>query len=283
MKFEPFFNNKSAQDKNYIFNRDEKEREYFRIFIENLWKKYYPYADDNFLIETRNQFHQRLWEMYLACIFLDQKIKIYSKSNSGPDIKFEIEDSIAWCETTTASRGNDAVDEMYVAEDLSEIQCQDLPEEQMIIRITNAIDIKYNIFINKYLNQQVKDNEPFIIAINRYETQHIDPGFPLILSAVFAVGHQQINLKTKESGYSLRPKIKKKNGIEIDTTYFCNNSHKEISAIIYCTDHLINLVNEKLGKRVVLVHNPFAKNPLPKNVFNFESEYVLENNHIKKI
>lgn len=220
--------------------------------------------------------------MFLACSFLEQGFKLIHQPTKGPDIKFELKDSIAWCETTTATRGDNAVDKMHWGTS-EKMVVMDVPEEHMITRLTSAINDKYKIFKEKYLGAIVKEDEPFIIALNRYEVEYMDSDIPLILSAVFGVGHLMINLKTGDSKYGSRPTVKKKNKTNVETTYFCNDRFKEISAIIYSTDSVINLIDKYNGAEISIVHNPFAKNKLPRGLFKFDREYVADGDKIVDI
>jgi hypothetical protein len=213
--------------------------------------------------------------MYLASTFIDQKIPLNGHKEHGPDIKFLVDGKVAWCEAIAVERGNgeDAVPEMYIAKKPLEVIVQSVPEEKMILRLTSGIYNKHKKYLGYLKKGVIQDGEPYVIGINRYGTNFIDPpNCPLILKAVFGVGYATVSSSGRKS-WTRRSTLKRQNKDPIGITFFENPDYSGISAIIYETRHIINLQGEKVGHNLILVHNPLADNPMPRNFLSVKEEY----------
>src|SRR3989344_8086842 len=107
----------------------------------------------------------------------------------------------------------------------------------MLLRVTNALDKKFKKYQTELQNKIVKENEPYVIAVNRSNLDHLDPLLPLILKAVFGIGHLSLRImvgevrqKNPESHWTRQPKITKKSGNEVATLFFEDEEHVGISA-----------------------------------------------------
>ncbi len=243
-----------------------------RKIFDRLWERFEPYADANFLIEVKKQFHQRTWEMYLANVFLEHKFRI-SSDDRGPDIKIEFSGKTIWveCVACTKGNGNDSVPHMQYG------VVQDLPEREMLLRITNSIDEKFKKY-RWYLDKKIVGTDDiFIIALNRADLEHFDPGIPLALKALLGVGYltftirplsDKDNTRFRRPFWSEREYIEKKQGKGISVNFFKDQDHSGISAVIYSKNSILNHP-EKIGDDCLLVHNPIATNPLDETIFSF--------------
>ena len=130
---------KVASDEKYLHVRDDPRFHKQKIILESLWHMFCPFADPNFKSELAIQFHPRFWEMYLACTFIEIGFDLVPrKSAYGPDIQINLEDRSLWIEATApgAGIGDDAVPGYSRLED--SIEFIRVPEEQMILRLTNS-------------------------------------------------------------------------------------------------------------------------------------------------
>ena len=204
--------------------RERKEK------FEKLWSNFKPYRDKHFLTQIKINFHQRSWEMYLGNIFLEKKLSIKSQ-DEGPD--FVLNDNI-YIECVAPTKGDltksNSVTDVFVAKTLEEIREHDVPVDQMILRITQAIKEKS---LNKYEKWKSKNwfnqNAPFVIAINTGDLEHLeDPSMPNVIKALFGFQFRQINTKTGKTSYSHRNEIKKSNNEPVPVNYFINYSKPTI-------------------------------------------------------
>jgi len=277
-------------DPGYITQSAGLPRRKEKAWIEELWKQYEPYADPHFIEDFKRQFPQRSWELYLGATLLNRGFKLGEHSSTGPD--FDVRDNknsrLTWIEAIAVDkgRGGDRVPEMIDG------VLADYPEEQMLLRISNALDKKFRSYQSQLMKKIVGDSEPYVIALNRSSLGYVDPGLSLILKALFGIGHQTLRVivkgvrqKKPESSWTSRPKISKLIGSSVPMLFFEEKKYAGISAIIYCKDDILNSPRllEEMGENFVIVHNPLAKNPLCDGFFSFGDEYREEGEYIKRI
>ncbi len=264
----------------------------FRDWLEVLWKQYEPHADTNFSDEFKKQFNQRAWEMYLGSTLLNKGHVLGDHSDVGPDFKIAYENKQIWVEAIAVEKGTgkDKVPDIVYGKMI------DVPEKEMLLRLTSGIKEKYQKYLSYLSNNLINPNDPFIIAIDRSPLEHSDPQIPLIFKCLFAIGHQVLHIKklgsqtkaktrTEASNWSSRDKVYKISGSEVGMFVFGDNSFEGVSAIIYCIQNILNSPQEidRMGDGFIIVHNPFAKNPLPDNFFKFGEEWKQEGDQLKRI
>ena len=282
----PLFNvNLQATDLVYINLRDTKSLLAYKNFAEKLWVKYHPYADSNFLIEIGNSFHERFWEMYLACTLLQNNICLEKKrTNKGPDIQVKFGISTIWIEAT-APRGGDPDKPDSVVQPLmtpGKIVGGKVPDDQIILRYRNTIQEKYNNKYNRYLtNDIISSVDCYVIAINgcQIHCSRVENNIPRIVRSVFPFGLQVVTINTKShevvgTSHQYRPSITKASGKSVDTNIFLNQNYQNISAILFSNADVGNQV-DPFGQDFVCVRNPYALNPLPNNFLCIGSEYSV--------
>src|SRR5689334_4607144 len=139
-----FFTDGPARDIAYRNIRDSQNEhaKRARAACEALWEIYQPYADPEFLIETRDSLDPRYWEMYLTTSLIDQGFDVVCPK-PGPDVGIQFEGRHIWFEATSPSRGADgAPDQVPEVQSLRLGQTpivQDVPNEKMILRYPNSI------------------------------------------------------------------------------------------------------------------------------------------------
>ena len=277
-------------DPGYITQSAGLPRRKEKEWMEKLWEQYALYADSHFLEDFKRQFVQRSWELYLGVTLLNRDFKLGRHSKAGPD--FDVQNNkgkrLTWIEAiaTEKGRGKDKVPEM-----IYEI-VMDVPEEKMLLRISNGLDKKFKQYQTELANRVIKDNESYVIAVNRSPLDHVDPGLPLILKTLFGIGHQALRImvggvrqEKPESFWTGRPKIGKRSGRDVPMLFFEDPTHSGISAVIYCSDNILNSprIPQEMGENFIIVHNPLAKNPLPDGFFPFGDEHKAERGYVKKI
>lgn len=260
----------------------------FRDWLESAWKQYEPHSDANFPNEFKKQFSQRAWELHLGVTLLNSGYALGSHSKAGPDFKIPYEDMNVWIEAIAVEKGDgqDKVPNIKYGKEM------DVPEKEMILRLAAGLREKHRKYLS-YLDQGfVSQSDPFVIAIDRSSLEHLDAQIPLILKCLFGIGNQVLFLKrekplpkTAGSMWSARNKVSKANGSEVEMSIFTDSSFEGISAVIYSNQDILNSPKDpkQMGDNFVIIHNPYAKNPLPDNFFKFGQTWKKEGDLLKKV
>lgn len=277
----------SSYHSSYVALATMITRPEFREWLEALWTQFEPYADTNFHREFKKQFNQRVWEMHIGSVLLNRGYRFGKHTNAGPDFKIPYINKDVWIEAISIEKGEgkDKVPDIVYG------RAMDVPEKEMLLRLTAGLREKYRKYL-KYLKDGLVDqDDPFVIAIDRSPLEHMDAQIPLILKCLFAIGHQVLFLKrdkpqpkTEESSWSAREKVNKVSGSEVEMLMFRDANFEGISAIIYCVQNILNSPQDSshMGDNFVIVHNPFAKNPLPDNYFKFGDVWKQEGDQVKR-
>lgn len=251
----------SAYDPYYVVSGSIPDR---RELFENLYKIYKDHADTHFLQNIKHQFHERTWEMYVGCSLLSKGIDFVS-NDEGPDFLIENHDKKIWieCVTCKEGNGNDKVPPFLYG------SFQSVPENEMCMRIANAIQKKYSDYSKKFLNKIVSPEDIYIIAVNSGALPFPDGAIPLILRCLFAVGHMTITFPRDGSEsvhyWSQIRSLKKKNGSEVPMDFFLNKEHVGISGALYCGNNVLNHAYP-IGSDILGINNPIANQPFPLNI-----------------
>lgn len=270
----------SKYDPYFIVSGCIKER---REKFEKLWKNFKPYANKHFIAQIKTNFHQRSWEMYVGNVLLAKKLSIKSP-NEGPDF---IVNENTYIECITPTKGDsdkpNSVPEIFLAKTPEEIQLQDLPEDQMILRITQAVKdkaLQYEKWKNKNWFQK---NASFIIAVNTGDLEHLQVyfGIPLVIKALFGLQFLQISQKGDKS-FIWRAEIKKDNGVSVPVNYFANEKYKFVSGVLF-SDRIVLNHPENIGDDCIFINNPFSECPVNKKFTELFKSWSAkkDNNRIK--
>jgi hypothetical protein len=286
--------NSEEQFKGYVKSHPELDPEYIlehcyihrqdtRNWLESIWEKYRDYAEPDFLTHLREPkgFHPFTWQMYLASVVLEKNYELQPNKGSGPDLQIKVGDKNIWIEAIRTTPGEDK-------------SAAGLPQsgaiydglDPRVARISNALTEKHKKYTEKYCGSICKEDEPFVVAINGSETNTLNES-RAAESAVYGRGNDV--LKRMPSGnmqggfYELREAVtvQKGNGqVTIPANYFCSDSHKEISGIIYCEQHVINANN--YGRtpegNLYFLLNPYAKNQIDPKKFNIGKLILMNKN-----
>ena len=227
--------------------------------------------------------------MYIGCLlkkyFSDV---IASPKDEGIDfiLNKDKADEI-FIEAVACKKGDsaDAVPDMIVAEKPEDITVQDVPHDEMLLRLSNSINSK----ADKYRDFIKGKNKPYIIAVNKGALEHLDPQIPLVLKCLFGLGYEhfkKVGDQLVYNGWTRREFIEKKNGEKISMILFEKEENDFVSAIIYSPENILNSP-ENIGSDCVLIHNPRAKFSVDVKLFSFlqqwKPEYTGQGLEIKKI
>lgn len=266
-------------DDYYIVSGSIKKR---REKFDEMYQVYAPYADRHFLSDLKKQFHQRTWEMYLGYVLVKNGVS-FTSFDMGPDFLIENTEGRIWIEAVACGPGDgvDRVPAMIYG------GVSNVPQEEMIMRIANSLDSKYKKFKKYQTDGLVSPSDKLIIAVNTGGFTHIvDGDMPLIFKAIFAVGHRTLSWPINsdrrtpgKSGVSTRTFIEKKNGNKVPTTFFLEEEHKIISAIMYCSENMLNY-KDPPGIDISVIRNYIATNSLSETEFPFMSQISTKNGEI---
>lgn len=269
----------------------DKVKEAYKQYLEACWLRYNKYADRGFLDKLRaREFHKRTWEMFLACLVMDSGYEIEDyrtkKNSAGPDIKVKHGVSPIWIEAI-APEENDETRIKWQLEDPElkmygfggDVEEIDKPR---ILKITAAIKEKYEKY-NKYLKDEVmSSSDPYIIAINGGDFESWISDGKDVLGALFAVGLYTIEFdekhEVKKRYNQRRSSVLNRNEKPINTEAFLSHNFEGVSAVIFSKDRVINSKSD--GSDIMVLLNPYAKNPLPDDFPGFGKRFIYRDNKI---
>ncbi len=280
-----FFESGPASDPAYVAVRDAPDLADVKSFIEQLWADYWPSSDLHFLRESKIQFHQRTWELYLWHVLKMYGHDPQKSGPKGPDMWFNLDHTKIWVEAVAPGQGigPDAVPSMRTLGEMidagEEPVFQDVPEAQILLRFTQAISDKLKKY-EDYCSAGIIDPEDgYIIAINGREAMayRSDIEIPFAIKATMGLGSLAVLFdpdptKETESHYQRRLQILKTNGSATSTELFLNERYRSVSALL-CSDRDIVNVPSQAGPDMYYFHNPLASTPLPSGAFTFCREY----------
>jgi hypothetical protein len=270
----------SDWDDYYLASAAIEER---RKIFEDIWEIYEPYADKDFVQQAQKNFHQRSWEMYLGSVFLDKGFTLEATGKGKPDLKIINSTPPIWVECVAPQKGDgaDRVPPMQYG------VVQSVPEKEMALRVSNVMKAKSEKY-TKYLEEgAVGDKDVCVVAINGGELGYPDGTPPTILKVLFGVGfltlhYNKDHTEVTRQSYSRREQVTKQSGEDVTLRFFLDDAHKHISAVIYSHKTMLN-TPEDIGSECMLIHNPYAKNPLPINIFEFMQQYVVKGEEVTEV
>jgi hypothetical protein len=283
--FEPM---QAASDQKYLLVRDDPRFHEQKVFLEGLWRVFSPFADPNFKSELAFQFHPRFWEMYLACTLLEMGFDLVPRRSAyGPDIQINLNNKRVWIEATApdAGIGDDAVPGYSNFE--NSIQFIRVPEEQMILRLTNSFHKKCQRYDEYISSGLISKNDVFIIAINGFDIPHIlgEDEIPYIVKSVLPFGNLTVTIDIEEKKpidqfYQYRGHIQKKSGANVPTKAFQDLHYAFVAGILYSTAELWNHPRS-LGEDFLFVHNPTTDLGVDKGWISRGRSVWVEDNQLR--
>jgi len=261
--------------------RDSAHFADIKALIEQIWSEYQPPSDPHFLEDAKAHFHQRTWELYVWHVLKIHGFAPAKVGPAGPDFSFIASQQRIWVEAVAPERGDgqDAVPGIRFLNAGEESIAQDVPEEAILLRFTQAIQRKLKKYEEDRAKNIVHNNDPFIIAINGCLATDYrgDPPMPYVIKATIGLGHLMVlfdptGKEPPESHYQRRSVVLKKNQQPVSTELFLKDEYRGISAILYSPKDICN-TPEQRGSEMYYFHNPLATNPLSAGIFKFCREY----------
>ena len=286
------FSEGPASDPSFLLCRDEEMYRGSREFIEELWIRYAPYCPDtHFEREIREQFHQRTWEMYLACLLLDGGHELRKPRPTGPDLCIEGESPV-WVEAIAVERGasEDRVKTQEERRDtntshIKGVWTGELPsEESLILRCTSAMALKSQKF-KEYKSQGIVGCDDIcLVAISLGKVEGVSLFFgtrpeSIFLKAFFGIGEEYIAYTPNSGGgirrgHHHRPAVVKASGSTVSACQFLSNDAIDVSGLLGTCVDVFNV--KSVPSEILLVNNPNALAPLSSGTLNIGTEFRAE-------
>lgn len=263
------FTDGAAKDPLFLRYKDDELLQEAREFIESLWEIYEEFCpDEHFSSEIRHQFHQRTWEMYLACSLLENGHKLLKPKPKGPDICIDADPPI-WIEAVSVNSGDtcdrvpsdeERSDTMYPQRDGTR-KISPPTEESVILRCTHALKTKSDQISQWKKDAFLPKTDPCVVAISLGAIEGADfytyrASMPIFCKAFFGFGSLFYNPTSigPKSGYLPRPRVAKSAGDQISCRAFLDNEACDIAGAICSGRGIFNMRDKPPD--LLFIHNP---------------------------
>ncbi len=309
----PMLFDKEGKDSLYMNIRDERDPWHAeaKLCWQQLYNQHSLFLDSNYSDELRNDFISRLWELTLIDFIAQQeprglkRLNHRSKKKKNPDFCFEINGQRFYLEADAPGAGNSH----ELKANFENMKVRNTPIVPYKERLCSALNIKGDINYHGGENPGYKDhmgeNAGLIVAVSMAKipsfNQPID--YRVDISCILGLSQMKIPIIKRENNehfmgspyYDYEPEfIKSHSNSPIKTNYFTDEAFSHISAILISHTGWVFFPNidqdrydmavrwEESRNDYILVHNPFAKVPLPPKMFPVYREILVnERSEIK--
>ena len=221
--------------------------------------------------------------MYLAVALREQGFNLQRKGGEGPEFFASIGKNRIWFEAIapTSGEGVDKVPEIIFGE------CNLVPTDKIILRFTNALDVKKERYHNALKKGIVKSEDRYVLAINFFGIQNLagDDLIPLAAQAFLneAVPAIAVDCSTGEqvdSCSQYRPEVVKRSGERVSTKSFLGKDTSFCSAVISSTVYPANRQGAP-GWDFSILHNPNAV-PVSMDLFAWCTQWSYREGKLAK-
>lgn len=263
----------------YLEYRDCPDRESERAYLEELWHIFRDYADPDFREQLCHDFLGRFWEMVLGVFLTRNGVQLLPRTSAaGPDFRINGPSPIS-IEAVAPDSGRGADRVPSLNEVVGHRSLGKKPNDEITLRVRAVINDKVEQYVTRRNKGVVAADESYVIAINplKIGSVAIDTDPPHLLRATLGLGEPIAYLERGEEEVELknthRPVIYKRNLSPVETDIFLNHSHAAISAILMS---FAKPEHRNMDPDVKLLHNPYALNCLPRDLFPRATEYWIE-------
>lgn len=257
-----------------------------RSHIEELYSITEDVLDRNFTEEIKHAFSARYAEMYFAGVLKNRlSLNVQHPSDEGAD--FFVSDYNCWVEVVTASDGKTG--ELNSLPKRSVNESYSYPEGKVILRFTSVFDCKSKKTKSDIRKGLISADQPIVIFISggglsEPFPMQADGGYPEIFKALLPIGDLTLKIQRDTNEvisheYLFRAGIEKQkqDGEEfIHTSYFLEEDHSHISAVVYSwADPFNPTQRDSWGSDFFTIHNPKAKNKLEEGFLKCGKEYKV--------
>lgn len=269
------------------------------------WANGFVDRDGKFITEFQKTFESSFWELYLHATIKNFGFEINLKHHA-PDFIIDGPTPFALEATIAAPPAGGKPPIGATKEELPK-DFTDFNIESTI-RICNSFDSKVKKYRKSYSNLAHVQDKPFVIGIASFDRPHSHfAAGRSILAALYGLYHDEAATKpadTRVPSYNVTAAPKNEN-TDIDVGLFCDDSYPEVSAVIYsclatwgkvraladnpdamtayCTVHprknsiypeIRNTTKQNYTEHLLdglyVLHNPFAKHPIPTGLLKHE-------------
>lgn len=251
-------------------------------------------ADAKFMSELTGGTDQQFWsclsEALIAHRLQGRTLGPHPHVGMGPDLLLARAEQRVWIEIVCPGPVDVPAEWTHGAPGVVHF-----PHEQILLRWTSAIMAKANRLLGTgqgsrgYLQSGiVGPTDAYVIAVNAcrlrsgpFSSLMGISQFPFAVEAVFPVGPHQIRL-AKETldvvggGHQYRTFVNNKNAAKVQLLTFTNPAYSAVSAIWGVDFNGGAAIGN--SEPAVVVHNPFAANPVPLRFLPADAEYIAERN-----
>ena len=254
-----------------------------RDALDQMWKRYEPFADTDFAQGFARDPEARFWVMYLAIRLLDagkELLPALDRPRAGgkPDICVIEPECRIWIEAIAPDRGIDGPDQVRGPKPLNEGGgFTRAPKRQAQLRMTSALWTKYNVLRSYLRDGTIAPDDIRLIAISasrfgQYVSEH---PIPLIVSSLFPIGDEFVSIDQEgnvvNQGFEESLLIERQDGV-IPRTAFLDETFSAVSGVVWSRASLGNFSAQV--RPLTLVHNPLAAVPISQNWGVWDREFV---------
>jgi len=241
-----------------------------REAAEQMWVRYSPLADTNFLSSIRVDFHPRFWEMYLAVALMDAGLEPIKASDAGPEFFVMNGGQRVWFEAIAPEAGNgqDAVQSWEVG------VAGTVPIDAVVLRYTSAIRAKKVQYEESLKAGRISPEDSYVVSLNAANVPHAGFGSSPSYGSRSLYGVGDLTLLLDTSTYEVvdqfhagRDSIRKANGASVYVSPFLSSEYATCSAALISTVALWNIPSPS-GIDFEVYHNPLAKNALDSGLLS---------------
>lgn len=256
-----------------------------RKHVNELYEVTQDILDKKFSKQIKHNFQACYAEMYFAATLRDRiSINVTHPSDKGPD--FYLDQFSCWLEVVASSDGKDGNPNTIPKIDYN--GDYSYPEDKVILRLSSVFKAKAEKLEKDICKGIINYSDLIVICISgggmSENLPMDDGGFHQIIKALFPVGNMNylIDRSSKEitgRKFEYRDSISKitdSGEMPIETNFFLNEKYSHVSAVVYSWANAANPTDrENWGRDFYIIHNPLAKNPLPKKLICCGREYVV--------
>lgn len=237
-----------------------------RNIINVAYNRCEMYLDNKFdeILVIKNEFHPRLWELFLCDFFLTKDINLDLKKKKNewtPDFCILDWKTKIWVEAKSLAKHDSVKDLWNWSHNLSEIS------NSRYLRLTSWFEEKANKWENTYINNWCKDNDPFIIAIN-WNLVWAWLTDKWILWPLYWIWLTQYNFWMQKVSYQKLWFLQKTLEKQIEVWYFNKPEFNHVSWVIFLQSEIQFYNNEMVveHKDFQYIPNINAKNPISESM-----------------
>lgn len=253
---------------------------------EDLWGATKEYLDDQFKVEFNKEgsFSQRYSEMKIACDLLKNGYSLEKKGDKGPDFLIKHKNINIWIEVITPKKGSSQILSPVESLDCSKLTISELNENELILKISDAISVKNKVYDNYIEKGFVSKDDCRVIAINTselFDDIYNPDKIPYVAIALYGIDSA---LCTDSSNKPLEVvpesvwKRDKRNKTSISMDCFLTGQYSNIAGCLFdCS----SLENHKESEIKYLVNESCNESKYEKFFNKFETYRFKDNNLIR--